>query len=82
MNCNHGTLTSEQLNFYDMEGYLVLPQLLDANDMAGVIALMEKHVDDIADDLFARGVINDKLENRPFESRLAELFKGKEDAEF
>lgn len=81
-NCNHGTLTSEQLNFYDTEGYLVLPQLLDANDMAGVIALMEKHVDDIAADLFARGVINDKLENRPFESRLAELFKGKEDAEF
>lgn len=76
------TLTSEQLNFYDTEGYLVLPQLLDANDMAGVIASMEKHVDEIADDLFARGVINDKLENRPFESRLAELFKGKEDAEF
>ncbi len=79
---NRGTLTREQVIFYYKEGYLVLPQLLDENDMAGVIASMEKHVDDIADDLFARGVINDKLEKRPFESRLAELFKGKEDAEF
>ena len=79
---NRGTLTREQVIFYYKEGYLVLPHLLDENDMAGVIASMEEHVDDIANDLFARSVIKDKRENSPFESRLAELFEGKEDAEF
>jgi|GEM_PF-3128360 hypothetical protein len=41
---NRGTLTNEQLNIYDAEGYLVLPHLLDENDMAAVIASMEKQV--------------------------------------
>ncbi len=79
---NQGTLSNDQVNFYDLEGYLVLPSLLDEKDMAGVIASMEEQVDDIADDLYRRGVIKDKREHSPYESRLAELFEGKEDVEF
>jgi phytanoyl-CoA hydroxylase len=77
-----GSLTPRQVEFYDTEGYLVLPALLDDADMAGVKASMSEHVDRIARDLFERGLITDVRENSPFESRLAELFENLTDADF
>jgi phytanoyl-CoA hydroxylase len=77
-----GSLTPQQVEFYDTEGYLVLPALLDEGDMAGVKASMSEHVDRIARDLFERGLIADVREKSPFESRLAELFENLTDADF
>lgn len=69
-----GSLTAEQIQHYDEEGYIVLEQLLNETDMAPVKAALTAKVDWIADQLIADGLIGDRLENRPFESRLAELF--------
>ncbi len=42
-----GGLTEEQLAFYDREGYLVLPHLLSAEEMApGREAMQQKGRDD------------------------------------
>jgi phytanoyl-CoA hydroxylase len=79
---NLGSLTDEQVEFYDREGYLALPHLLSDPDLVGVIAAMEQHVDEIAEDLLSAGLIEDKRTNSPFASRLAELFAGMTDADF
>src|SRR3954469_4298749 len=77
-----GNLTPEQVRTYDEEGYLVLPALLDADDMAPVREAMMEKVAEIADDLFAGGLIAHKHEEEPFETRLARLFDDLSDAEF
>ncbi len=81
-NRNHGSLTPEQIQFYDQEGYLALSHLLNDMDMAAVITSMQQKVDEIANDLYANNLISDKLEDESFENRLARLFAGKTDAEF
>ena len=77
-----GSLTDEQVKFYDVEGYLVLENLLTATDLAAVKAAMMTKVDTIADALYAAGLITDKRADRPFEYRLAELFQDRTDQEF
>ncbi|MBI1296873.1 hypothetical protein GC175_18115 [bacterium] len=77
-----GSLTPEQVAFYDEDGYLVLPHLLNKDDMAGVKESMNRRVAQIADDLCAAGLIQDKHEDSPFEARLAELFAGLTDQDF
>ena len=77
-----GSLSAEQIRFYDEEGYIVLPRLLDADDLRGVIASMAGRVDEIAEDLFAQGKIRDKHADSPFEARLADLFRGLTDQDF
>ncbi|GHO83612.1 phytanoyl-CoA dioxygenase family protein [Dictyobacter formicarum] len=77
-----GSLTEEQIAFYEREGYLVLPHFLTVEDMAPVRAALEEKVSWIADDLYKDGFITDKLEQRPFETRLADLFAGLTDKEF
>ncbi|WP_409344441.1 phytanoyl-CoA dioxygenase family protein [Paenibacillus sp. MBLB4367] len=79
---NTGSLSSEQLAHYDREGYLVLADLLTEADMAAVKQAMTDKVSMIADELFADGLIADKLEHRPFPNRLAELFEGLTDRHF
>lgn len=80
---NHrGSLTEEQVAFYKIEGYLVLPHLLSEEDMRPARDAMEQKVDMIADGLFKDGLITDKLEDRPFKFRLAELFAGLNDEAF
>ena len=69
-----GSLTREQVARYDVEGYLVLPHLLDERDMAPACAAMMAKVDMIADELYADGLIDDRREDAPFETRLALLF--------
>ena len=77
-----GSLTDEQIADYDETGYIVLPELLDHDDLAKVIDSMAKRVGEIADDLFANGMISDKRAGSPFEYRLAELFSGLTDNDF
>ena len=77
-----GSLTAEQLSQYDEQGYLVLPRLLDEDDLAPVQAAMTEKVSLIAGGLLAHGLITDPLEALPFETRLAALFHGLTDADF
>lgn len=77
-----GSLTDAQIKFYDVEGYLVLDDLLTEVDLAAVKGAMMTKVDTIADALFDAGLITDKRVQRPFEYRLAELFQGRTDQEF
>lgn len=80
---NHtGSLTDEQVRFYDREGYLVLERLLNEDDLAPVEAAMMAKVDQIAEDLYANGLITDKRVESSFDTRLAELFAGLTDADF
>jgi phytanoyl-CoA hydroxylase len=77
-----GNLTKEQLEVYKREGYLVIDHLLSEEDMAEVKEAMTQKVSLIADDLFNSGLISDKLDNEPFEYRLAKLFEGLTDKDF
>jgi len=76
------SLTAEQLEFYEREGYLVLDPFLSAEEMAPARAAMMHKTDIIAQDLLENGLIADTLEGLPFEIRLARLFSGLTDAEF
>lgn len=69
-----GSLTQEQVQFYDEEGYLVIPGLLTEGDMRPVRKCMSRCVDEIAEALHAAGKIRDRHEHAPFEERLARLF--------
>ncbi|MFC5651207.1 phytanoyl-CoA dioxygenase family protein [Paenibacillus solisilvae] len=77
-----GNLTKEQLDTYDKEGYLVMPDLLDEADMEQARQAMMEKVSMIADELYANGMIGDKLEHLPFPYRLAGLFADFTDKEF
>src|SRR5438045_901193 len=78
----NGSLTTGQVAFYEEEGYLVLPELLDDADWGPAREAMMTKVSQIAEELFVAQLISDKREGSPFEYRLAELFAGKSDADF
>ncbi len=69
-----GSLSAEQIATYHGEGYLVLEQLLDFEDMLPFRESVNLRVDEIAADLFQLGLIPHQFEDRPFETRLADLF--------
>lgn len=77
-----GSLTPQQKEFYRAEGFLVLENWLGEVEMAAARAAMMHKVDLIAEELWADGAISDKLEDAPFDKRLAWLFKGKNDVDF
>jgi chlorinating enzyme len=77
-----GSLTAEQQELYDRQGYIVLENFLTADDLAPAREAMMQKVDFIAEDLFRDGVISDKRENEPFETRLACIFDGLTDKDF
>ena len=77
-----GSLTKEQIDFYNEEGYVVLPRLLTDEDMAPAIEAMNRKVSMIAEELKRANLITDTLEHRPFKYRLAELFAGLSSDEF
>lgn len=77
-----GCLTTEQIDFYDREGYVVLEKLLNAEDMVPFRQSVNLRVSEIADDLFQSGLISSKFESSPFETRLAHLFAGLTDEHF
>ena len=77
-----GSLSSAQLEHYRREGYLVLEDLLNGEEMTPPrMAMMEK-TEEIARDLLAGGLIENTLPDAPFELRLARLFEGLSDADF
>jgi phytanoyl-CoA hydroxylase len=77
-----GSLTQDQVAFYQTEGFLVLPHFLTPADLAPAIESMSAKVSEIADGLAADGLIADKLEDWPFKTRLAGLFTNLTDAHF
>ena len=81
-NPNCGTLTAQQIEHYDREGYLVIEHLLTDADMAPARAAMTEKVNQIAEALLRDGKIPDKLEHEPFATRLARLFDGLTDKDF
>jgi ectoine hydroxylase-related dioxygenase (phytanoyl-CoA dioxygenase family) len=82
MNTRTGSLSESQIQAYDEEGYLVLPKLLNDRDLTPARQAMEKKVEIIAQQLLADGLIRDALPGLPFESRLADLFRGLRDSDF
>ena len=66
-------VTSEQLNFYKEEGYVIIKGGLSDDDIAPLIQDHNIIVDEIAQDLHQQGKINNLYENEPFETRLARL---------
>jgi ectoine hydroxylase-related dioxygenase (phytanoyl-CoA dioxygenase family) len=79
---SHGSLTAEQIEFYDTEGYIVLDNLLTKEKMLPAQQAMEEKVEEIAQELFANGLISDLKGDEPFETRLAKLFENLSDEEF
>jgi ectoine hydroxylase-related dioxygenase (phytanoyl-CoA dioxygenase family) len=77
-----GSLTPEQIAFYDREGYIVLEKLLNYEDMRPFRDSVNLRTDEIADDLLEQGLISQKFESSPFETRLADIFSGLTDAHF
>jgi ectoine hydroxylase-related dioxygenase (phytanoyl-CoA dioxygenase family) len=77
-----GSLTAEQVDFYNRQGYLVLEKLLSDADLAPAREAMTQKVDWIADELVRDGKAPDALRHRPFKYRLAELFAGLTDRDF
>jgi phytanoyl-CoA hydroxylase len=73
---NRGSLAPELVAEYDEQGYVVLPDLLDAQDLVAVRGAMMTKVSQIADQMLEAGVIDDLLADDPFEIRLARLFHG------
>jgi len=69
-----GSLTKDQIDFYNEEGYIVLPNLLTEEELIPIKEAMNTKVSMIAEELFQAGLVSDKLEDRPFPLRLAELF--------
>ena len=81
-NITREVLPKEQLDFYNDQGYLVIPGLLTEEDMAAPKQAINQKVSYIADELFQAGLVTDKLEHRPFHKRLAELFANLTDQDF
>ena len=77
-----GSLTAAQIEDYDREGYIVLPNLLDDTDMAAPREAMMQKTEEIAQDLWQNGLITNRWENEPFPTRLARLFEGLTDQHF
>ena len=75
-------ISVQQQAQYDIEGYIVLPSLLDEGDMAAVKQAMSDKVSEIAADLVASGKISNAFEEEPFPSRLARLFENLSDQDF
>ncbi|MBA3868030.1 MAG: phytanoyl-CoA dioxygenase family protein [Anaerolineae bacterium] len=75
-------LTDAQINFYNDEGYLLLPDFLTDEEMRPARQAMEEKTAEIADELYAIGATSQKFEDYPFESRLARLFDSLQDSDF
>jgi ectoine hydroxylase-related dioxygenase (phytanoyl-CoA dioxygenase family) len=82
MTLTGGSLTAEQLEHYDREGYIVLEDFLNEEDMEPARAAMMEKTEEIARDLLANGLIPHTFEAEPFATRLARLFDGLTDQDF
>ena len=66
-------LSEDQLREYDEMGFIVLPDLLNEDDLSGVKQAMNHKVDLMAKTWFAQGLVPSLYEDEPFESRLAKI---------
>ena len=79
---NTGSLTTAQIEEYEREGFLIVPNMLSHEDLAPAREALSWKVSQIADALAESGLIKDKREGDPFETRLVNLFKGLTEADF
>jgi phytanoyl-CoA hydroxylase len=79
---NTGSLSAAQIAEYEREGFLVVPNMLNDEDLKPAREALSWKVDQIADELLSSGLIKDKREGDPFETRLVNLFKGLTEADF
>ena len=56
-----GSLTAEQIEFYNSQGYCILENLLTEKDLEACREAMTQKVDQIAADLLANGKVSDVL---------------------
>lgn len=77
-----GSLTAAQKEHYDVEGYVVIPDLLTQEELQPIKDSLSEKVESIAQELFAEGLITDLKEHSPFEHRLAHLFEQLEEKHF
>jgi phytanoyl-CoA hydroxylase len=71
----NGSLSKEQIDYYNEEGYLIIPNFLTEEDLIPAKEAMNQRVSLIAEGLLQDGLIIGKLEDAPFNKRLALLFK-------
>lgn len=70
------TLSPEQVDRFNSEGYLVLEDLLSpAEDLDPIVAEYAGVLESLADDLHSRGVIRSKYSELPFGPRAIEVFQ-------
>jgi ectoine hydroxylase-related dioxygenase (phytanoyl-CoA dioxygenase family) len=77
-----GSLTQEQKEFYEREGYLVIEHLLSDEELAPAREAMSDKVSEIARALHADGLISNTFDDEPFKTRLAKLFENLSDNDF
>ena len=77
-----GTLDADTKAFYDREGYAILPAFLSDTELEPARQAMRTKVDQIADDLYADGLITNTYVDESFELRLAKIFRHLTDEEF
>lgn len=71
-----GSLTSEQIAWFEEEGYLVVRQLLDpAKDLAPILQEYEGVLDRLVRELYAKGEISSLYDDRPFGERLISVYQ-------
>src|SRR3982751_2974573 len=71
-----GSLTQEQVDQFRREGYLLVKGLFDpAEDLDPLIAEYEGVLDDLANDLYAKGEISSTYADLPFSERMIEVCK-------
>lgn len=68
-------ITDDQKKFFYENGYLLLPKVLDDNDLKDVIAELDYEIDMRAKQLFENGEISGIYANESFETRLAKISK-------
>ena len=77
-----GSLNDDQIAFYNQEGYLVVPEFLNQEDLAPIVDALSHKVNLIAQSLLEDGLITNGFEEEPFEYRLAKLFESLSDQDF
>jgi phytanoyl-CoA hydroxylase len=68
-------LTVEQIISYQTEGYLIVPDVLNAAELQPVIDEVEREIDGRARKLLAEGKLKALYETEPFERRYASLYR-------
>lgn len=70
-----GSLTQEQVTFFEREGYLIVPRIFDPQDLEPLRREMESIIDHEARRLHDEGKLTRLHEDAPFETRLALIYE-------